>query len=112
MNDLASIRREIAAFERPGAIERAHDLLAAIKTETRWLLLKPAGERYGDIDAPCEFAAEDRRNFLRIFPDIRHRRIPASYMASFYDLVADQASTLAHLIEVRRARERNRKASQ
>jgi hypothetical protein len=92
----------------PIAAERAAKLCAGIKTETRWLLISARA----DMPAPQqdEFSAAERAAFLKTWPDIRHRRVPATYLGSFYDLVSDQASTLAHLIEIRRQRERNRKA--
>jgi len=90
--------------------ERRQKLCARIKLEARWLLLTARPDK----PAPCadEYIADEHRAFLRCWPDIRHARVPSHYLISFGDLVADQGSTLAHLIELRRTREAKRKAMQ
>lgn len=88
---------------------RAARLLEAIKIETRWLLLSARARPFGINEDGFD---QDRANLVSLWPDFRHRRVPAAYLRSFYDLVADQASLLAHLIEIRRQRQDNRKAHQ
>lgn len=93
---------------RPLAIaERAARLVEAIKTETRWLLLTTPPRGF-EIDE--EHYHADRAQFVETWPAIRHRRVPGAYLSSFHDLVADQASSLAHLIEIRRQRALDRKS--
>lgn len=86
--------------------DRAMQLLAAIKNETRWLVLASPVRSF-DIDESGY--AEDRATLLCAWPIIRNRRLPSSFYQSFYDLAADHASLFARLIEIRKQRNFNRK---
>ncbi|HGW6361796.1 TPA: hypothetical protein ACNHQ5_004366 [Escherichia coli] len=83
------------------AAERSAHLLARIKIEARWLLLTAPARSFAIDD---QHYAADRRALVAAWPDIRHRRMSSAAPASFYDAVADQASRLVGLIEVRRQR--------
>ena len=105
-----------AIMQRPAASSadattsaRAARLLATIKVETRWLLCVAPARNF---EVNEEGHAEERRALIKTWPDIRHQRLPAAFLVSFYDFVADQASRLALLIEIRRQREANRKSRQ
>jgi hypothetical protein len=88
------------------AIERGDKALAAIKLETRWLVIS-APARDHEIDD--SFYAEDRAQLVKLWPHIRHQRLPRTWLNSFFaDLVAAQASAFAHLIEIRHQRRRAR----
>jgi hypothetical protein len=80
--------------------QRAARLLDRIKIETRWLLASAPVRR---ADRPTY--EEARAKLIASWPAIRHRRVERHLLASFYyDVAADGAALLAHLIEVRRAR--------
>lgn len=86
--------------------DRASNLLKSIKLETHWNLLS-APARIFDVDESTYCA--DRATLVALWPDIRHRRIKSSIV--LIDLVADQASLLTALIEVRRQRASKRAAA-
>lgn len=86
--------------------DRASNLLKSIKLETHWNLLS-APARTLNVDESTYRA--DRATLVALWPDIRHRRIKSSIL--LVDLVADQASLLTALIEVRRQRASRRAAS-
>lgn len=89
------------------AIDRTARLLDSIKCETRWLLVSTPTRGFR-IDE-TEYAT-DRKTLVAIWPAIRHRRVKSNLSEAFYDVVADHASLLTHLIEIRR--QRSRRAAQ
>lgn len=88
---------------------RAEKLLAFIKAETRWqLLARPSPKSILDAG----LAVDERAALIETWPDIRNRRIPSTFLVSYYDFATDQATRLALLIEIRREREFNRRVTQ
>jgi hypothetical protein len=104
------IRLAIMNYQSP-AIDldmRATRMIEAVKAETRWQLLT-APRRSFALDE--QHYTKDRAALVAAWPRIRHRRMPDEDRRAFYQRVADHASILAHVIEVRRQRQQQ-KASQ
>jgi hypothetical protein len=82
---------------------RAQRLVEAIKAETRWLLLT-APQRSFAIDA--SHYTNDRAAFVLAWPRFRNQSVPRDELRGFWDLVADQASILTGLIELRQQKQK------
>jgi len=91
----------VRAHDQVVAADRAAHLLARIKIETRWLLAS-APARAFEIDET--HYAEDRAEAVATWSQARRQRIALNDARAFYGLAHDQASLLAHLIEIRRQR--------
>jgi hypothetical protein len=91
----------VRAHDQVVAADRAAQLLARIKIETRWLLASTPARTFEIDDSHY---AEDRAEAVATWSRARRRRIALNDARAFYSIAADQASLLAHLIEIRRQR--------
>jgi hypothetical protein len=99
------MRHAITHHQTIAAAERAAKLPERIKIETRWLLIATPARTF-KIDE--ESYAADRAALVLFWPAIRQRRLDVS--GTFYDVAAETASLLTHLIEIRRQRAADRRA--
>lgn len=95
------VRHAIIEWRKPGSIDRSPRMFEAIKIEARALLAT------GELDRPGrrpETIAQLRRDLVASWPIIRAGRVPRDEIevTGFYNIVGDQAATLAILIAERR----------
>jgi hypothetical protein len=95
--------RAIMEWSAPPSVDRSAKLVAAIKIETRTLLITGEPERKG---RRRDDMAQLRCELIECWPDIRNGRVSAEEIdeLGFYTIVSRQAGTLATLITARKAR--------
>jgi hypothetical protein len=96
----AQCRLAVLNYHAPAIdiFDRSTRLAEAIKAETRWLLLTAPARSFA-LDE--QHHTKDRAAFVDAWPYMRRGRMPADNARGFYELVSEQASILANLIEVR-----------